>query len=246
MTRIYPDEHSQHKKLFVKSQEELQEKLRDQKRVEDDLRLAFEKLEKSRIASLNLMVDLRDEIDMRKKSEMFLRESEEKYRTLFTTMNEGFALHEIICDKNDKPIDYRFIDVNPAFEKLTGLKAEDIIGKTNMEVLPETEPYWIDTYGKVALTGKQINFENFSLGLGRYYQVSAYSPEPGKFATIFTDITERKRVEEELRLSREQYRILTENIKDVVWVMDAENFVFHVCQPFCGATSRLYCGRNYE
>ena len=181
-------------------------KLIEQEINENRLRLALNKIDKSRIASLNLMEDLRDEIEFRKKTENELRASESKLRSLFTTMQEGFALHEIICDKTGRPIDYRFLEINPAFEKLTGLKAQDIIGKTSMEVLPESEPFWIEKYGQVALTGNQIIFENFSHVLNKYYSVSASSPEYGKFTTIFIDITERKTSEEAVMLEKENFR----------------------------------------
>lgn len=130
-----------------------------------------------------------------------LNESEEKFRQLFENMTAGFALHEIVLNAEGKPCDFRFLEINSAFEQLTGLKSINLIGKTTLEVLPNTEPYWIEIYGQVALTGKAINFENYSRELGKHFQVNAYSPEPGKFVTIFLDITERKQHEEQILLS---------------------------------------------
>ena len=69
---------------------------------------------------------------------------EQRYRQLFNEMVDGFALHEIICDETGTPVDYRFLEINPAFEKLTGLKAQDLIGRTVLEVLPDTEAVWIN------------------------------------------------------------------------------------------------------
>ncbi|MDD4652918.1 MAG: PAS domain-containing protein, partial [Methanothrix sp.] len=89
-----------------------------------------------------------------------LKQAEHDYRTLFQEMLDGFALHEIICDGQGNPINYRFLDVNPAFERLTGLKKEDLIGSTVLEVLPGTEKHWIEIYGKVALTGEPAFFED--------------------------------------------------------------------------------------
>ncbi|MHB1484923.1 MAG: PAS domain S-box protein [Saccharofermentanales bacterium] len=113
------------------------------------------------------------------------------YQLLFDKMIDAFALHEIITDENGKPVDYRFLAVNPAFEKMTGLKKDDIIGKTVREVLPEIESYWIDTYGNVALTGEPVEMENYSANLKKYFHVSAYRPAPKQFAVAFIDITSR-------------------------------------------------------
>ena len=131
-------------------------------------------------------------------SERILRQSEEKYRSLFNNMTEAFALHEIILDKDKKPVDYRFLEANDAFGKITGLSPDTIKGKTIKEVLPAVEQHWIDTYGKVALTGEPVHFENIAASLGQWYEVYAYAPKMGFFATLFKDITERKRVEAEI------------------------------------------------
>lgn len=122
-----------------------------------------------------------------------------RYRLLFEGMVEAFALHEIVLDENGNPIDYIFLEVNPAFERLTGLKKEEIINKRVLEVLPNTEAYWIETYGNVALTGKEINFENYSVEMDKWFAVVAFSPQKGQFATIFLDITERKKAEKKLK-----------------------------------------------
>ncbi len=118
--------------------------------------------------------------------------ADEKYRTLFSKMVDGFALHEIICDSKGKPVDILFIDVNPAFERLTGLQASQIIGKTVLEIMPDIESHWIDSYGRVALTGEGIVFEYYSKRMKRHLNVTAYQPEPMQFATMIEDITERK------------------------------------------------------
>ena len=128
-------------------------------------------------------------------------QAEEKYRLLFNEMLDGFALHEIICDDQGNPADYRFLAINPAFERMTGLDANKIIGKTVLEVLPGTERYWIERYGHVALTGKSAVFEDYSGELKKHFMVSAFRPAPDQFACIFTDITKRKLAEEAIRTS---------------------------------------------
>lgn len=136
-----------------------------------------------------------------KSLETLLQEHENRYKLLFDNMSQGFALHEIILDAKGDPIDYRFLDINSAFETLTGLKKEDLIGKTVLEVLPNTEQYWIDTYGKVALTGKSRSLENYSIELDKYFDVQAFCPKIGQFAAIITDITSRVNLENKLKYS---------------------------------------------
>jgi PAS domain S-box-containing protein len=125
------------------------------------------------------------------------KRAEQDYQTLFREMLDGFALHEIICDPKGCPVDYRFIAVNPAFEHMTGLKAASIVGRTVMEVMPETEPYWIETYGKVALTGEPAFFESYSSELKKHFEVTAFQPAANQFACIFADITDRQKAKEE-------------------------------------------------
>jgi len=144
-----------------------------------------------------------------KRTQEALRESEERYRRLFNSMSEGFALHEIVCDAEGRPVDYRFLAVNSAFESLTGLKQEDLPGKTVSEILPAIEPFWIETYGSVALTGVPAHFEHHSGVLGRDYDVVAYCPSENQFATLFRDVTERRRNEDVLRQQAGELRRLT-------------------------------------
>jgi len=119
------------------------------------------------------------------------RKAEESYQTLFREMLDGFALHEIILDGAGRPIDYRFLAINPAFERMTGLQAEAIVGRTAQETLPGVEASWIEVYGRVALTGVPEYFENYSADLGKHFEVMAYRPAPGQFACVFADITQR-------------------------------------------------------
>ncbi|TES93637.1 MAG: PAS domain S-box protein [Promethearchaeota archaeon] len=163
-----------------------------------------------RFADLALITDVTDQ-NLAKQA---LKESEEKYRLLFENMNSGFAYHEVLVDDNGKPIDYRFIEANSQYEKLTGLKVSDLIGRTVTEILPgiENDPAdWIGKFGNVGLTGLPLNVEDYSEPLDRWYNVSGYSPKKGFFAATFSDITDRKRAEKKLKESEEKYRHLFEN-----------------------------------
>ncbi len=119
----------------------------------------------------------------------------ERIQNLFENMNEGFAVHEVICDSAGIPVDYVFLEVNKAFESITGLKSEDIKNKRVLEVLPGTEKYWIEKYGNVALNGVRDQFVNYSSALDKYFSVSVYRPALNQFATLFTDVSEMKRNE---------------------------------------------------
>ena len=148
------------------------------------------------------------DITERKWAEKALRRSEAQYRHIFTAMSEGFAVHELILDADGKPSDYRFLEINPGFERLTGLKAESVLGKTVLEILPETEPFWIERYGRVVQTGEPDHFESFNNGLNRWYEVYAYRTDPGRFAVVFLDITRRKQAEQERKATIEFLQIV--------------------------------------
>lgn len=165
-----------------------------------------------------------------------LRESETRYQMLFNNMTQGFALHQIILNESGKPIDYKFIDANVAYEGLTGLKAMDIAGRTAKEILPELEDYWIETFGNVALTGKSIRYQNYSHEIDKYFDVWAFSPQEGQFAVIISDITDRKKTEEKLQ-------ILTKGIEQspvIAVITDTKGIIEYVNTRFVEVTGYLH------
>jgi PAS domain S-box-containing protein len=194
-----------------------------------------------------------------------LRESEVRYRSLFNSMNEGFALHEVLTDGSGQPADYRFLEVNPAFEQLTGLRRAEVVGRTAREVLPGLEPMWVQTYGQVALTGESCHCEIHSTDLGRHYEVFAYCPAPRQFAAVFLDVTGRKQAEEVLRRSRDEldeqvrartaalaeserkYRELVENANSIILRMSPEGIITYFneyAETFFGYAEGDVLGRN--
>jgi PAS domain S-box-containing protein len=145
------------------------------------------------------------------------RQLEQRYQLLFDHMLDGFVLHEILLDKTGKPVDYRFLAVNPAFERMTGLKAQDILGRTVREVVPNIEEYWIETYGRVALTGEPTVFESYNKQLDKFFRVSAFRPAAGQFACIFEDITQARRIQQALSESEGRFRMMAENAQDLIY-----------------------------
>ena len=137
-----------------------------------------------------------------------LRKSEQKYRSLFDNLAQGMALHDIILNASGEAIDYRFVDANKSFEELTGLKREDIIGKTVLEVMPGTEQVWIEKYGQVVATGKPLHYENYASELEKHYEVVAYRPQPGQFAVIVSDITSRRQNEKQIEQKNKELATL--------------------------------------
>jgi diguanylate cyclase len=145
----------------------------------------------------NEFVVIADDITERRNNQERLVESEENYRLLTSQMPLGLAVHEVITDERGEPVDFRFISMNDSWETVMGVKKETVLGKTVMEVFPETETYWIEAFGKVAITGKPFEFENYAKELGRFLKCVIYSPKPRVFAVIVEDVTDEKRNEEE-------------------------------------------------
>jgi PAS domain S-box-containing protein len=142
---------------------------------------------------------------------------EASHKFLLENMINGYAYHKMVFDEDGKPVYYVFLEVNKAFERLTGLKRDEVIGKKVTEALPgiEKDPAdWIGVYGMVAITGQPIRFENYSRNLKKWYSIYAYSPRKGYFATIFEDITVRKELETCLFTSETKYRRLYETNRD--------------------------------
>jgi PAS domain S-box-containing protein len=148
-----------------------------------------------------------------------VRESEEKLRLMFNQMVSASALTEVIFNKGGKPHDYRYLEVNPVFEYITGKKRNQVIGKTLLQVFPETEKYWLQSFGKVALTGSPVEIENYHIGLDKYFFVSVFRPQEGQVAITFNDITERIRFERALQETHDdlekQVAARTQELKDI-------------------------------
>jgi len=143
-----------------------------------------------------------------RESEATLRESEERYRSLYSTTNEGVALHEVLYDESGEAADYRILDINPAFEFIIGIKREDVIGAKASELYGTGEAPYLKIYAKVAASGEPVTFETTFEPLAKSFKISVFSPAVGRFATLFADITDRKQAEEALQRRAEELAVL--------------------------------------
>ncbi|HWD94507.1 MAG TPA: PAS domain S-box protein [Verrucomicrobiae bacterium] len=152
-------------------------------------------------------------------AEAKLRDSQERYRNLFDSIDQGFCTIKVLFDDTGKAIDYQFLLVNPAFERQTGIR--DATGRRMREIAPLHEEHWFETYGRIALTGESRRFENAATQLGRSYEAYAWrigAPEEHKVGILFNDISDRKRADE----SERRLAAIVEHSKDAIISIDLD------------------------
>lgn len=175
-------------------------------------------------------------------------EPEANYREVVDSIDEGFCVVEVVLDRDGRPVDYRFIETNAVFESQTGL--DDPLGKTARELVPDLDDFWFETYGRVALTGEPVRFENHAPAMGRWFDVYTFrvgEPEQRRVAILFKDITARKRVEDEARYRGDQFRTLLDAAPLGVYLVDADFKIAQVnpvALPVFGAIPDLI-GRDF-
>ena len=184
-------------------------------------------------ASIRIALSLHEARESARLKDHALASSERQYRQLFVNMTSGFALHEMVYDTEGKAVDYRFLAINPAFEAIVGKPAGDVVGRTVMELFPETEHYWIETYARVATDGETIQYTNYSKALDRSYEVVAFCPQRGQFAVMVRDVTESVRLRQQLEKSELLYRSIIENSRDGFLIIDMNGRFRLVNQAYC-------------
>ena len=161
----------------------------------------------------------------REKAAGDLQQSEEHYRSLFDNMLNGYAYCRMLF-KNDQPEDFVYLNVNNAFENLTGLK--NVIGKKVSEVIPgirQSDPDLFGIYGRVARTGVPERFETYVEALGMWFSISVYSPRKEHFVAVFDVITEQKEAERSLKESEERFRVMANSIPQLAWIAEADGYI---------------------
>ncbi|MCX8150255.1 MAG: PAS domain S-box protein [Candidatus Bathyarchaeota archaeon] len=172
------------------------------------------------------------DITEQKNSQQKLQDSEKKYYSLFYAMNEGVCLHEVIYDNAGKAVDYKILDANIAYEKITGIKREDAIGKRASILYRTTSAPYLDIYSRVAETGEPTSFTTYFAPMDKYFHISVFSPAKGKFATVFADVTENKKQEMLLRENNKKFELLFSKNPEAVVLVDANFLVKEVNTAF--------------
>lgn len=166
-----------------------------------------------------------------------LQAKEEKFLRLIRHAISAVAVHKIMRDAAGQPVDYVFLSANPAFETHTGLRVVDVLGRRFTEVLPgPAKPPFLEIFNKVVLTGESVSFEGYSQPLGRHYLINAFRTDEGCFATIFVDITDRKRTEDAMRESEETYKTILMASPDDITIADLSGRIIMVSE----AAHRLF------
>ncbi len=174
------------------------------------------------------------DIHEKKMSEAALVESRERYQDLFNSIDAGFCAFDMKYDENGVPVDYLFVEANPAFERHTGI--HNAVGRWMRDIAPAHEQYWFDIYGKVALTGEPLRFQNSAAALGRSFDLYAFrigKPEQRRVGVLFNDTTERDRVEHDLRQSEAFSRNLMQASADCIKILDLEGNIQQINQAGC-------------
>lgn len=200
----------------------------------------FNKMSGVDASDSGMLVSLTD-LTYRRHAEEALRRSQAKYASLFENMLTGFAYTEVVLDRRNRPVDYTFLEVNEAFERITGLESPQLIGRRLTAVMPgieSGEADWIGALARVALTGETASFDAYLVPMARWYSASVYSATPGHVTLMLSDISELKFIQESLRSTRDYYLTLFEGFPALIWRAGPDGRVDYVNTSWLEFTGR--------
>ncbi|NLF89713.1 GAF domain-containing protein [Candidatus Bathyarchaeota archaeon] len=164
-----------------------------------------------------------------KKIEETLRKTESRFLNLFSSMAEGVAFHKVVYDNQGSAVDYIILDVNPAFEQITGISREDAVGKKASELYGTKTPPYLDVYAKVVASGVPLSFEAYFAPMEKHFSISCSSSSQGTFATVFHDITERKKSVQDLAYSNQRLALFSSTASSLLSNAEPEIIIQDIC-----------------
>ena len=159
----------------------------------------------------------------RKKIADELVNTETKFTALYNSMTEGAALHDVVYDNSGKAVDYLITDVNPSYERITGLSKKQALGKKASELYGTGEPPYLNVFAQVASSGKPASFETYFPPMQKHFSISVFSPSKGKFTTVFHDITELKQTEQALQQAKRDWERTFDSVPDLIAILDKQH-----------------------
>src|SRR6185369_12299025 len=153
---------------------------------------------------------------------------DDRYKKLFSEMVDGFALHEAVRDDHGVIRDFRFLEVNHSFERITSLTSSAIVGRTVCDIFPNTNPFLMAKFESVVSSGEPLTFERYSIDLGTHLKITAYRPAPELLVCVVTDISDRKKIEEQLLESEQRYRELAEKANTIIIRWNTDGIVTYI------------------
>ncbi len=170
--------------------------------------------------------------------EILLRESEENFRALFASMREMVVVHEVVTDPDGRAVDYRILNCNPVFLATTGLDRSKVIGALASELFGVGKPPYLDIYAEVARTGKPVNFETYFAPMRKHFSVYAFSPKPGRFATVTQDVTLQTEAAEQVRRTQEEWEQIFQAISEPAAILSPSHGLISANKALVQATGK--------
>ncbi len=187
----------------------------------DSQKKSFEILQDKNLKIQNELTSLKKE----------LKDSEEKFRLLFDNMDEGFALHQLVKNEKGDPVDYRIVDVNLSYEIILGIPVKKARGALASKLYGTNEAPYLKEYAEVVKNKKPYIFETYFPALDKYFHISVTTPFSGYFTTIFSDITNRVKNDEQIRENEKRFQLITKNVSDVIWMYNLTQEKFTYVSP---------------